>query len=241
MRRLYILVPTILVFLSLTTSVAFAQDPDAGKQIWGKQIWQCAACHGQNGEGAYGPPLSSSTLTADEWVTQVRTPRRFMPSFSPTQVSDQQIKDIQAYVTSLPKPTGEFKRTDPGITTDDPGQKLMIQKNCVACHDAVKNGTGSPVDSFIKQGKTPTAEIVIKQLRTPFKNMPSFSDTQVTDAEAGQIADYLAKAVAAAQQAAPSSLPTSGGDTPTNLPLLVLLAGAGLALSGLALRRLLKN
>ena len=137
MRRLFVLIPAILVFLSLTTSVALAQDPANGKTVWEQQVWQCSRCHGPQGEGLYAPPLSDSTLTADEWITQVRTPRRFMPHFSEAQVSDQQIRDIQAYITSLPDPTGDFQRKDPGIAATHPGQDLMVQKNCVACHEDV--------------------------------------------------------------------------------------------------------
>jgi mono/diheme cytochrome c family protein len=242
MRRLFILMPTVLVLISLTTSVALAQDPTAGQTAWEQQVWQCSRCHGPMGEGLYGRPLSNSTLTADEWIAQVRTPRRFMPHFSETQVSDQQIRDIHAYITALPDPTGDFQRKDPGITASHPGQELMIQKNCVACHeDAVRTGQGAPINGFVERGVTPTAEVVIKQLRTPFKNMPSFSEAQVSDEEAAQIADYLAIAVANQQQAAPSALPQSGSDTPATSPLLVLLAGAGLTLIGFTLRRLVKN
>ncbi len=241
MRRLFILIPTVLVLISLTTSVALAQDPATGQTVWEQQVWQCSRCHGPLGEGLYGPPLSNSTLTADEWIAQVRNPRRFMPRFSETQVSDQQIRDIHAYITALPDPTGDFQRKDPGITASHPGQELMLQKNCVACHeDVVSTGQGQIIDGFIQRGVTPTADVVIKQLRTPFKNMPSFSEAQVSDEEAAQIADYLAGAVAN-QQAAPSTLPQSGGDTPATLPLLVLLAGGGLALVGFTLRRLIKN
>jgi mono/diheme cytochrome c family protein len=230
-----------LILFSLTTTVALAQDPAAGQEAWEQQVFQCARCHGAMGEGLYGRPLSNSTLTADEWIAQVRTPRRFMPSFSDTQVSDQQIRDMHAYITALPDPTGDFQRHDPGIAASHPGQELMIQKNCVACHeDAVRNGTGSPISRLIERGVTPTADVVINQLRSPFMNMPSYSADQVSDEEAGQIADYLATAAANQQQATPGTLPQSGGDTPSSLPLLALLLGGGLVLMGFILRRLHK-
>jgi mono/diheme cytochrome c family protein len=243
MRRLFVLIPAIIVILSLTTSVALAQDPTAGQEAWEQQVWQCSRCHGAMGEGLYGRPLSNSTLTEDEWIAQVRTPRRFMPHFSEAQVSDQQIRDMHAYITSLPDPTGDFQRHDPGISTSSPGQELMIQKNCVACHeDATRDGTGAPISGFVERGVIPTADNVINQLRTPFMNMPSFSEDQVSDEEAAQIADYLAMAVANQQQATPGTLPQSGGDSPaTTLPLIALLAGSGLVLAGLTLRRLIKN
>ncbi len=240
MRKLIILLPTILVLLGLTTSVALAQDPDAGKTAWEQQVWQCAACHGPQGEGVYARPLANSTLTEDEWIAQVRTPRRFMPSFSETQVSDQQIRDVHAYITALPDPTGDFQRKDPGVAATHPGQELMVQKNCVACHeDVVSTGKGRIVDGFVERGVTPTADVVIKQLRTPFQNMPAFSEDQVSNDEAAQIADYLNTLVSG--QTPPASLPSSGGTAPVGWPLILLLVGGGLVLTGFTLRRFVKN
>jgi mono/diheme cytochrome c family protein len=249
MRRLFILISTVLVLLILTTSVAFAQDPDAGKTTWEQEVWQCSRCHGAEGEGVFARPLSNSTLTEAEWIAQVRTPRRFMPHFSEAQVSDQQIKDMHAYITALPDPTGEFQRKDPGIAATHPGQELMIQKNCVACHDdVVLTGQGRIIDGFTQRGVTPTADVVIKQLRTPFENMPSFSEAQVSNDEATQIADYLNTLMSG--QAAPadapapeaSNLPATGADNSSNhLPLILLLAGSMLALLGFTLRRLVKS
>jgi LPXTG-motif cell wall-anchored protein len=203
----------------------------------------------------YARPLSNSTLTEDEWIDQVRNPRRFMPHFSEAQVSDQQIRAMHAYITAQPEPTGDFQRKDPGIAATHPGQELMIQKNCVACHeDVVSTGQGRIVEGFVQRGVTPTTDVVLKQLRTPFENMPAFSESQVSNDEAAQIADYLTGLVSNQTAAAPSeapsepapattpapaaNLPATGGDASTNnLPLVLLLVGGGLALAGLALRR----
>lgn len=255
MRKLIILIPAILVFLSLTASAAFAQDPDAGKTAWEEQVWQCSRCHGAQGEGMFARPLSNSTLTEDEWIDQVRSPRRFMPSFSQDQVSDQQIRDMHAYITALPDPTGDFQRQDPGITATHPGQELMLQKNCVACHgDVVETGQGRIIEGFVQRGVIPTTEVVLDQLRTPFENMPAYSESQVSNDEAAQIADYLTSLVSNQTAAAPAeapaepapattpapaaNLPATGGEASANtLPLVLLLVGGGLALAGLALRR----
>ena len=84
------------------------------------------------------------------------------------------------------------------------------------------------------QNRDVTADVVLKQLRTPAKNMPLFNATQVTDAQAGLVADYLkaqvaavkAAAPAAAPAPAPAALPKTGGE-------LSLLALGGLSLLGL--------
>ena len=54
-------------------------------------------------------------------------------------------------------------------------------------------GRSSPAKTrFSDQGRTVTQDAVIKQLRTPFQKMPMFSDAQVSDDQAGQIAAYMA-------------------------------------------------
>lgn len=239
MRKLFILVPTILVLLVLTTSAALAQDPTAGEKVWQEQAWQCARCHGANGEGLWARPLSNSTLTDDEWIAQVRTPRRFMPSFSDTQVSDQQIKDMRAYILTQPAPAADFKPKDPGTATD-PGENTMRQGRCIACHEeAIVSASGPTIKSMIDRGVTPTAESVLKQLRTPFKNMPAYTAAQIPDDAAAPIAAFLTAQVEKAKQAqAPAALPQSGGDSPdTALPFSIALIGGGLLFTGLMLRR----
>lgn len=230
-RKLFTCLVALFVLTSLTTSLAFAQDPVKGKEIWEKEVWQCMNCHGPAGEGKWGPPLAGSEKTAQDFITQVHTPRRNMPHFSEQQVSDAQIIDIYAYLTSLPKPA-DFTPADAGLPADAPeGQQLIVQKRCVACHS-----TTGPVQRFIDRGEAPTAEAVIKQLRTPLKNMPAFFPDQVSDAEATLIADFLASEFAA--QSPPSTLPQSGQAAPSTLPLMLLLAGGGLLLAGFVVRRL---
>ena len=232
MKQLYRIlgfVFTLFVLGSLTTSIAFAQDPDNGKLLWEEQIFQCSKCHGPAGEGLYAGPRAGDGKTAEEWITQVRTPKRSMPHFSPEQVSDEQIMDMNAYMNSLPKPEGEFTPKDVG-TSEDPGQNLILQKRCVACH-----GETGPIKGFIERGEIPTAERVIKQLRTPFKNMPSFSVEQVSDEEAALIADFMATEVSS--QMAPGTLPQSGGEKTSGAALYLSILGLALLFGGLTLRQ----
>ena len=235
MYKFITVVLTALTLVSLTSTAALAQDPDAGKELWEGQVWQCARCHGDSGEGAYSGPRAGDELTAQEWIDQVRSPRRFMPSFTVEQVSDEQLIDMHAYMTSLSKPTGQFTPLDPG-TADNAGQNLMLQRRCVACHSEANGVAGSVVEGLIERGQTPTAESVTRQLRTPFKNMPAYTPSQVSDDEAALIADFLAELVAA--ETPPAALPASGAETSTNIPATLILVGGGLLLGGLLLRRL---
>ena len=238
MHKLITVILTALTLVSLTSTVALAQDPDAGKELWEGQVWQCARCHGDSGEGAYSGPRAGDELTAQEWIDQVRSPRRFMPSFTVEQVSDEQLIDMHAYMTSLSKPSGQFTPLDPG-TADNAGQNLLLQKRCVACHTEANGEAGFLVEGLIERGQTPTAESVTRQLRTPFKNMPAYTDSQVSDDEAALMADFLVDLVSA--ETPPAALPASGSDSTPNLPGVLMLVGGVLLLGGLFLRRLKAN
>ena len=229
LHRTIVLILTVIILSGLTTSVAYAQDPDNGKLLWEEQTG-CQRCHGPEAEGLWAGPLAGSTKTAQEWIDQVRNPRRNMPAYSAEQVSDEMIVDLHAYASSLAE-VADFSRPDAGLPADAPaGQLLLAEKRCIACH-----GETGPIKGFIERGETPTAERVINQLRTPFRNMPAYSVDQVSDAEAAQIADFLAQQVSA--QSAPAALPQSGGTLPAAWPVGLLLVGGGLALTGFVLRR----
>jgi len=227
MSKLFTVVLLVTALLVLATSVAFAQDPGNGQLLWQEQVRQCRSCHGEEGQGGWGAPLAGSEKDAQAWIAQVRTPRNRMPSFSTEQISDEMIIDMQAFVSSLPKPDS-FTPMEADLPADAPeGQVLLVEKKCVACH-----GVTGPVNRFVDRGEMPTVEAVVTQLRTPFRNMPSFSEAQVSDAEAALITDFLVS------QVPPESLPQSGGTVIYNVILLLLVGGA-LVMLGATIRLLI--
>ena len=202
-----------------------AQDPENGKALWEQNL--CKNCHGEGGEGMWTAPLAGSEKTAEEWISQVRSPRNRMPHFSPEKVSDENIVDMHAYLITLTKPES-FAPADAGLPADAPaGQQLLAEKRCIACH-----GATGPVQPFEARGETPTAEAVITQLRTPKNNMPMFSIEQVSDEEAALIADFVAS------QVSPAALPETGSAVLSTLLAILLLVGGALLLMGLAFRSL---
>ncbi|RMF05797.1 MAG: cytochrome c [Chloroflexi bacterium] len=230
-EKLFVLTIGALIFAGFSPSLAHAQNPDNGKLVWEEQS-NCKNCHGDMGQGKWSGPLVGSEKTADEWIEQVRTPKRAMPAFSAEQISDDQIRDVFAYMATLPPPPEdfEFMPMDPGLAADaHPGQVLLAQKRCAACHS-----TDGPIKGFIKRAEMPTVEGVIKQVRTPFKYMPAFNAEQVSDEELAQIADFVTQQVSA--QMAPATLPTSGGTPPNPWPLALMLAGVAAVAGGFALR-----
>jgi mono/diheme cytochrome c family protein len=224
----------------------------------------CKSCHGPNGEGKYAGPRAGDGLTVAQWITQVRTPRANMPMYSPNQVSDQQIADMNAYMQTLTKPASFAREQYPVADSDPAGKKHMVAENCVACH---ADPAAFVQGRFTNNNRQVTTEAVLTQLRTPANRMPSFNATQVTDAQAAEIADFLrslAAAAPAAQATAaptamatgaatmapaagataaatrPATLPTTGGSAGVVAPLLALAGTAALGI-GLAVRRLRKR
>ena len=106
----------ILTLLSLAmASVALGQDaPPAGSAERGAAAFKkymCYTCHGTLGQGAdrgTGPKLTPPTPPYPAFVLQVRTPRLDMPAYRKEFVSDQELADIYAYLSSI-KPSPAAK------------------------------------------------------------------------------------------------------------------------------------
>jgi LPXTG-motif cell wall-anchored protein len=218
-------------------------DPDAGKKVWDAKL--CKNCHGTNAEGKYGPPLGGLTRNAKnlaDVVTQVRTPFKNMPAFSTDQISDADLANLVDYVLTLP-PNPDWKfvpyQAQPG---DDPGKVLFNQKGCAQCHG--ENAERIIPQAVKGQGQTTiTADQILKQVRTPFKSMPTFKPTAVTDADVATMAPFIKAAVekalaTPAAPAAPATLPKTG-ESESQLPWAAAsaLAGVSLIAAGVVLRR----
>ena len=61
----------------------------------------CFSCHGYSGEGGPGARLAQNPITYQAFAEYVRHPKRTMPPFG-TQVSDQELADMYAYIKSIP-------------------------------------------------------------------------------------------------------------------------------------------
>ncbi len=60
----------------------------------------CVLCHGTRAEGGIGPALVTVRLDFPTFVTTVRAPTGAMPSYLEEHVSEQELRDILAYVLS---------------------------------------------------------------------------------------------------------------------------------------------
>jgi ubiquinol-cytochrome c reductase cytochrome c subunit len=80
-----------------------AQDAANGKKIFLRD--GCYECHGYDGQGTVqGARLAPPVLNADGMTRYVRKPAGAMPAFTDKVLSDQEVRDIYAYLKSLPAP-----------------------------------------------------------------------------------------------------------------------------------------
>jgi cytochrome c553 len=135
-----------LLMLPLVSSGAMAQNAgnaDAGKAYWERAAPRptlCRQCHGDKGEGAFGPDLAGRGLDAAQFLRAVRQPWGVMPAFVPSQLSDQDGADLAAYFASLPKVAEPGKWKVDVTATTPPGQAAIINIGCAQCHGATFNG-----------------------------------------------------------------------------------------------------
>lgn len=149
--------------LIVPPSFAFAVDLEKGKEINGT----CAACHGEFGQGGkkgeYPRIAGQQVKHIESQLRNFRARTRVnIPMFPYTQereLSDEDIKDIAAYLTAIELPTKlpEFKGDEDALTRLQMVDKVMIipraegdidnggrvyQKQCAGCHGKSGRGKG---------------------------------------------------------------------------------------------------
>ena len=133
---------TLLVVLPLAqTAGAQTGDAEAGKRLWEGAATQCRNCHGQNGEGAFGPDLAGRRLTVAQFGRAIRNPWGIMPGYIDSQISEREIADLVAYFDSLQPVAqpGPWRFQVPAGAP--PGQKLFLAAiGCGQCHGVTMNG-----------------------------------------------------------------------------------------------------
>ena len=100
--------------MMVAVSTAYAQEKVSGSPERGYQSYMkymCYTCHGTVGQGAdrgAGPKLAPYPLPWGAFEQQTRLPRQDMPPYRKEFVSDQELADIYAYISSI-KPGHEVK------------------------------------------------------------------------------------------------------------------------------------
>ena len=117
----------------LQVEQAPAAKADAGKIYW--QGHMCQFCHGAAGEGGWGPDLAGRALSLAQFTRAIREPWGLMPAYTHTQVSDQSIADLHAFLSGLPtvaQPGPPRWRHPPAGAPE--GQRLQSAFGCGQCH-----------------------------------------------------------------------------------------------------------
>ena len=91
-------------FFLAGASFASAQgNADHGKQVFEKLY--CSACHGHDGQGgSSGPRIGVKPPALAVLIAYVRKPAGGMPPFTSKIVSDADLTDVHAYLSSRPAP-----------------------------------------------------------------------------------------------------------------------------------------
>jgi ubiquinol-cytochrome c reductase cytochrome c subunit len=91
-----------------------ADNSSAPSAMRGKQIYEknmCGACHGSAGNGGErtsGPKLAPDVWPMEAMKVQLRNPRQDMPRYGEKFVSDADLADIHAYLSTI-KPGPQVK------------------------------------------------------------------------------------------------------------------------------------
>jgi len=87
-------------------AAAQTAPPNGGNATNGKRLFlekNCYYCHGTTGQGGRdGARLTNTALNADGLIRYVRKPAGAMPAYTEKLISDQELRDVLAYLKSLP-------------------------------------------------------------------------------------------------------------------------------------------
>ncbi len=140
---LHLFIAIFLIFIVLENSANAETD---GSKLF---AINCAACHGDNGDGGIGIPLALpdflTSVTDDYLFKTIRhgRPGRIMPAFQ--HLSDEQTHAIVKHIRSwVPK---EVKIISQGATGNPEKGRDIFARNCARCHGPLgKGGAGTGIN-----------------------------------------------------------------------------------------------
>lgn len=97
---------SILLLWVFVPMAAFSQDPDEtvreGRALY--ESHQCWQCHGYEGQGSVAGVRIAPTLYPYEAFARLVRHTNLMPAYSPNVLSEEQLRQIYAFVLSIPEP-----------------------------------------------------------------------------------------------------------------------------------------
>jgi len=127
----------VLVVQGGTAAAQVVGDPVNGEAVFRFGNTSCSNCHGNGAVGGWGPDLAGRGITLAQATRAIRQPMWRMPSFVPSQLTDQEILDMVTYWNDLPpSPAIGDWRTEAPVEAPW-GQQLAVNIiGCGQCHGA---------------------------------------------------------------------------------------------------------
>ena len=156
----------------------------------------CATCHGAQALGtADGPSLAGvGAASVDFQVGTGRMPMQAsgpQAEVKPVQFTDEQIKQLAAYVASLGPgpaiPSAEY--TEGGGDTAEGAELFRV--NCAMCHNVAGAGGALTEGKYAPGLKTTSGVHIYEAMVTGPQNMPVFNDANLTPEEKRDVITYL--------------------------------------------------
>lgn len=187
---------------ALMVAGALALIPDANTQARGdaqngKKVFEklgCFRCHGSAGEGmsqtgkqAGSPKIAATKLSLRDFLQSVRMPRGQMPPFLATQVSDEELSDVYAFLESA---ASQPRLALPSSASSKDGEHLYTAFGCYECHGYQGQGSVQTGGSRIGPPQIPYSGF-LAYVRQPAGEMPPYTSKALSDAQLADIYVFL--------------------------------------------------
>lgn len=126
-----------LLMLMAVPALAGAQgDPKVGQAAFRGKL--CYFCHGDNGEGGFGPDIAGARgLTPEQFRHAIRKPWGVMLAYTEAQLTDEQINGIYAFMKAKPPVTEPGHWHWPAAPASAPYEQRVYTQmvGCAQCHE----------------------------------------------------------------------------------------------------------
>jgi mono/diheme cytochrome c family protein len=154
----------------------------------------CHKCHGSEGEGVAGsgqsggvPRIASTSLALPTFIQLVRKPKGVMPPFGSDKASESDLADVYAFLQTLKLPA---KQESAAAANPSSGQRLFVKDGCYECHGYLGQGSTSTGGTRLGPPQIPLSAF-ISYVREPTGQMPPYTAKVISDADLGEIYNFL--------------------------------------------------
>jgi mono/diheme cytochrome c family protein len=163
----------------------------------------CYECHNYQGQAsgrrapgqAPGPNIAPAPIAYSAFLGQLRHPRVAMPPYDAVLLSDADVADIYAYLSSVP--AAKDPKTIPVLASVDTGSSTGVTRgqevfaaNCATCHGATAHGT-SIAPSLVGESARKDAAAVEAFVKNPPSPMTKLYPGLLNAADVAAVATYV--------------------------------------------------